>query len=52
MLRLLTILIFGYCAYRVGRELVDSVPDDFDIVGPPVPAPARRRNNEAYTRHH
>ncbi|HEV2505954.1 MAG TPA: hypothetical protein VGV39_22950 [Mesorhizobium sp.] len=43
MLRILILALFGYCAYRVGRELVDSVPDDFDIVGPPQPAPARTR---------
>lgn len=49
MLRILTVLFFGYCAYRISREFIDSVPDDFDIVAPPepVPVPVRRDNTVA-----
>lgn len=46
MLRILILALFGYCAYRAGRELVDSVPDDFDIVEPPRPVPVRASNRE------
>ncbi len=47
MLRILILALFGYCAYRVGRELVDSVPDDFDIVGRPQSIPARTRGTRS-----
>lgn len=46
MLRILILAAFGYCAYRAGREFIDSVPDDFDVVGPPKPVPVRASNRK------
>lgn len=48
MLRILVAVLFGYWAYRIVREFVDSVPDDFEIVVRPDPVPERgatRRTN-------
>lgn len=54
MLRILATIVFGYWAYRVGRELVDSVPEDFDIVERPGSVSERarpRRHLSAAHRH-
>ncbi len=54
MLRILATIVFGYWAYRVGRELVDSVPEDFDIVERPgsVSERARPRRHLSATHRH
>ena len=36
MLRLLVLGLIGLAAYRIGKEMVDSVPSDFE----PMPTPA------------
>ncbi|GAA4117205.1 hypothetical protein ACFFTN_09680 [Aminobacter aganoensis] len=47
MLRLVALLFVGYCTYRIGREFIDSVPDDFDLVEPLplLPSPERQRHD-------
>lgn len=48
MLRLVALLLFGYCTYRIGREFIESVPDDFDVVGEPpalLPSPERQKHD-------
>ena len=45
MLRLIAFLLFGYCTYRITRELVDSIPDDFEFAPDPIeklPSPDRQ----------
>lgn len=39
MLRILVTILFGYWAYRVGREFGAS--DDVEVVGRPGPVPKR-----------
>jgi hypothetical protein len=41
MMRLLLLGLVGYAAYRVARNFVDSVPDDFEPVGL-IPSPSPR----------
>lgn len=48
MMRLVALLLFGYCTYRIGREFIDSVPDEFEFVGEPhalLPSPERQRHD-------
>lgn len=48
MLRLVALLLFGYCTYRIGREFVESVPDDFELVGETrvlLPSPERQKHD-------
>lgn len=48
MLRLVALLFFGYCTYRIGREFVESVPDDIEFVGERrvlLPSPERQRHD-------
>ncbi|CAI2933897.1 hypothetical protein [Aminobacter niigataensis] len=47
MLRLFALLFFGYCTYRIGREFIESVPDNFDLVEPLplLPSPERQRHD-------
>lgn len=41
MLRLIGVLLVGYVTYRIGREFIESIPDDFE----PVPEPSRGRKS-------
>ncbi len=41
MLRLIGVLLVGYITYRIGREFIESIPDDFE----PVPEPSRDRKS-------
>jgi len=48
MLRLVALLLLGYCTYRIGREFIDSVPDEFELVGEPyalLPSPERQKHD-------
>lgn len=48
MLRLVALLLFGYCTYRIGREFIDSVPDEFELEGEPralLPSPERQKHD-------
>jgi hypothetical protein len=41
IVRLGLITLFSYVAYRIGRELIASVPSDFEPI-PLLPPPAKR----------
>jgi hypothetical protein len=48
MLRFVALLLFGYCSYRIGREFIDSIPDDFELVAEPrglLASPERQRHD-------
>lgn len=46
MLRLIIAGLLGYATYRVAREFVSSVPDNFEPVGV-LPPPRRRAAHPA-----
>lgn len=52
MLRLAVLLLASYALYRVGKEFIDSVPDDFDPVmsGSPAGRPGRAVKRNAAPR--
>lgn len=44
MLRLLAVLLLGYGTYRITKEFIDRVPDDFEPV-PLLPSPERQKHD-------
>lgn len=44
MMRLIALLLFGYCSYRIVHEFIDSVQSDFKPM-PLLPSPDRQKHD-------